>query len=135
MSGVGFDWKDCQSHGLACSTGFILAVVIVIVILVIAMYRGYTVSKPPTVMVAAVPPSAVPAVANAVANAHPAATASGKECFATPYDLDPATAELLKYRMASDPLVSRRVMRGKEHMSGSESSALMSALGGGGARI
>lgn len=133
MSSFGFDWKDCQSHGLACSTGFILAVVIVIIVVMFAMYRGYTVSKPPVVMVAAVPPSAVPAVANAVANARPAAsgTASGKECFATPYDLDPATAELLKYRMASDPLVSRR----KEHMSGSENAALMNALGGGGARI
>lgn len=122
----GFDWKECQSHGLACSTGFILAVVLVIIILFVAMKMGYTVSKPPVVMVAAVPPAAVPTVANAVAGG-----SSGKECFATPYDLDPATAELLKYRMASDPLVSRR----KEHMSGGESAALLSALGGGGARI
>jgi hypothetical protein len=120
-------WESCVSHSGACLAGVVLAAIVLIVIILLAMHWGYSVSKPPSVIVApgavAVPTSAVPAGTTV--------TAGGKECFATPYDLDPATAQLLKYRMQSDPRISKRV----ERMTSSENANLVAALGGAGARI
>lgn len=119
-------WESCVSHSGACLAGVVISVIVLIVIVLIAMRWGYSISRPPAVVVApsavAVPTSAVPAGTT---------VAAGKECFATPYDLDPATAQLLKYRMQADPRVSRR----REAMTSSENANLVAALGGAGARI
>lgn len=127
-------WESCVSHSGACLAGVVISVVVLIILVLIAMHWGYSVSKPPTVVVApgavAVPTSAVPA-GTTVTAATPAAGATGTECFATPYDLDPATAQLLKYRMQSDPRRSKRT----ERMTSSENANLVAALGGSGGRI
>ncbi len=116
-------WESCVSHSGACLAGVVISVIVLIVLVLISMHWGYSVSKPPQVVVA---PGAVAVPTSAVA----AGTTVGKECFATPYDLDPATAQLLKYRMQADPRITRR-----ERMTSSENANLVAALGGAGARI
>lgn len=114
-------WESCVSHSGACLAGVVISVIVLIVIVLLAMHWGYAISKPVPVVVATT--SADVTTGNGAG--------TGKECFATPYDLDPATQQLLKYRMQADPRVSKRV----ERMTSSENANLVAALGGAGARI